>query len=134
LSIEVGHIGHRNVKLLAEDEAMHEVSIMAEALRMAVESAQTVGARRITGLRLRVGRLSGAVPEALQFAWDVVRQDTMAATAQLEIESVPAATWCATCQTEFECRDFFSECPCCHHVSGELRRGRELEIASVEMD
>jgi hydrogenase nickel incorporation protein HypA/HybF len=113
---------------------MHEVSIMAEALRMAVESAQTVGARRITGLRLRVGRLSGAVPEALQFAWDVVRRDTPAAEAWLEIDSIPAACWCPPCQAEFECRDFFSECPRCHNVSGELRRGRELEIASVELE
>mgnify|MGYP001280710777 FL=1 len=113
---------------------MHEVSIMTEAVRMAVESAQAAGASRITGLRLRVGTLSGAVPEAMQFAWDVVRQNTMAATATLTIETVRAACWCATCQTEFECADFFNECPRCHNVSGELRRGRELDIASVEMN
>jgi hydrogenase nickel incorporation protein HypA/HybF len=113
---------------------MHEVSIMAEAVRMAVESAQSAGAKRVIGLRLRVGTLSGAVPEAMQFAWDVVRRDTPAAEAWLEIDSVPAACWCMPCQAEFECRDFFSECPRCHNVSGELRRGRELEIASVEMD
>ncbi len=113
---------------------MHEVSIMAEAVRMAVETAQASSATHVTGLRLRVGTLSGAVPEAMQFAWDIVRRDTPAAEAWLEIESIPAACWCATCQTEFECRDFFSECPQCHNVSGELRRGRELEIASVELE
>jgi len=113
---------------------MHEVSIMAEAVRMAVESAQAAGARSITGLRLRVGKLSGAVPEAMSFAWDVVRQDTLAAQATLTIESVVAACWCATCQAEFECKDFFSECPRCHEPSGDLRRGRELEIASVELE
>jgi hydrogenase nickel incorporation protein HypA/HybF len=112
---------------------MHEVSIMAEAVRLAVESAQAAGARRITGMRLRVGRLSGAVPEAMKFAWDVVRQDTLAAEATLTIESVAAAGWCATCQAEFECKDFMSECPRCHELSGDLRRGRELEIAAVEL-
>ena len=113
---------------------MHEVSIMEEAVRMAVESAHTAGAQRVTGLRLRVGVLSGAVPEAMQFAWDVVSRDTMAAGARLEIESVPAAGWCMECRSEFECADFYNECPRCHNVSGELRRGRELEIASVEMN
>lgn len=113
---------------------MHEVSIMAEAIRMAVESAQAAGARRITGVRLRVGALSGAVPEAMRFAWEVVSHDTMATGARLEIESVSAAGWCATCQTEFECADYFNECPRCHNVSGELRRGRELEIAAVELE
>jgi len=113
---------------------MHEVSIMTEAVRMAVESAQSAGAGRITSLRLRVGKLSGAVPEAMQFAWDVVRQSTPAVDATLTIESVPATCWCSTCRAEFECRDFFNECPRCHNVSSELRHGRELEIAAVELE
>jgi len=113
---------------------MHEVSIMAEAVRMAVEAVQAAGAKRLTGLRLRVGTLSGAVPEAMQFAWDVVRRDTLASDAWLEIETISAACWCEKCRAEFECADFFNECPRCHNVSGELRRGRELDIASVEMN
>jgi len=113
---------------------MHEVSIMAEAVRMAAESAQAAGAQRILAMRLRVGKLSGAVPEAMAFAWDVVRRDTMLADARLEIESVAAACWCATCQAEFECQEFLSECPRCHELSGDLRRGRELEIAAVELE
>lgn len=100
---------------------------------MAVESAHAAGASRVTGLRLRVGALSGAAPEAMQFAWEIVGRDTPAAGAWLRIDSVPAACWCANCQTEFECQDFLNECPRCHAVSDDLRRGRELEIASVEM-
>jgi hydrogenase nickel incorporation protein HypA/HybF len=113
---------------------MHEVSIMTEAVRMAVESAQAAGARRITGLRLRVGALSGAVPEALQFAWEVVSEGTMAAGARLEIETVPATAWCARCAVEFTPRKTITECPQCHEISRELRRGRELEFASVEIE
>ena len=101
---------------------------------MAVESARAAGARRITRLRLRVGTLSGAVPDAMRFAWDVVSRDTLAAGARLEIECVPGLCWCAECRSEFECVDFFNECPSCHNVSSELRRGRELEIASVEIN
>jgi hydrogenase nickel incorporation protein HypA/HybF len=113
---------------------MHEVAIMTEAVRMAVESAVAAGARRVTMLKLRVGALSGVVPEAMRFAWDLVRQGTMLADARLEIESVAARCWCATCQAEFESKDFFSECPRCQGVSGELRQGRELDIAAVEME
>jgi hydrogenase nickel incorporation protein HypA/HybF len=113
---------------------MHEVSLMTEALRMAVDAAKSAGASRVLKLQLRIGRLSGVVPEAMQFAFDLVCRDTMAAGARLEIETVPAVCRCATCRTEFECADFVNECPGCHNLSGELRRGRELEIASVEMD
>ncbi len=111
---------------------MHEVSIMTEALRMAMDAAKSAGATRVLKLRLRIGTLSGVVPEALRFAFDVVVQGTMAEGATLEIETVRAACWCATCQAEFECENFFNECPRCHDVSGELRRGREMEIADVE--
>ena len=111
---------------------MHEVAIMTEALRMAVEAAKSADASRILKMRLRIGSLSGVVPESLRFAFDVVCQGTMAAGATLEIEVVQAACWCATCQAEFACADFFNECPGCHNFSGELRRGRELEIAAVE--
>jgi hydrogenase nickel incorporation protein HypA/HybF len=113
---------------------MHEVAIMTEAVRLAAESARAAGVKRITALKLRIGALSGVVPEALQFAWEVVRQDTMLADARLDIESVPAVCWCATCQAEFACQEFLSECPRCHDLSGDLRRGRELEIAAVELE
>lgn len=113
---------------------MHEVSIMTEAVRMAAETARAAGAQRVTGLRLRVGTLSGAVPEAMQFAWEVVCEGTIAAGAQLEIESVPAAAWCVKCEAEFASSKCFNECPTCHTVSRELRRGRELEIVSVEIE
>jgi hydrogenase nickel incorporation protein HypA/HybF len=52
----------------------------------------------------------------------------------LDIEQVPAACWCATCQAEFACLDFLNECPRCRNLSGDLRRGRELEIADVELE
>jgi hydrogenase nickel incorporation protein HypA/HybF len=119
---------------------MHEVALMTEAVRMAVEAArkaqggQSVETGRLSVLRLRVGTLSGAVPSALEFAWDVVRRGTPAETARLEIEMVPATGWCAQCETEFDCPDFLNECPRCHNPGGELRRGRELEIASVELN
>jgi hydrogenase nickel incorporation protein HypA/HybF len=119
---------------------MHEVALMTQALQMAVEAVQTEKdgqngeAGRLSVLRLRVGALSGAVPSALAFAWDVVRRGTPAETARLEIEMVPAAGWCAQCKVEFDCSDFLNECPRCHNPCGELRRGRELEIASVELN
>lgn len=101
---------------------------------MAEDAAKSAGANRILKLRLRVGSLSGVVPDALRFAFDVVCHGTMAEGATLEIESVPAACWCGTCQTEFACVDFFNECPRCHSISGGLRHGRELEIAAVELE
>lgn len=116
-----------------DSASMHEVGIMEEAVRVAVETAKSSGANQVLRLQLRVGALSGAVPEALRFAFDVVCSDPMTRGARLEIEPVPASCWCPQCETEFKCEDLIGECPRCRNVSGELRHGRELELASVEI-
>ncbi len=112
---------------------MHEVGIIQNALQMAITQAKASGASKVHQLRLRIGVLSGVVPDALQFAFEVVSRDTMAAGARLDIESVPATCWCAACQAEFESQDFIYECPRCHAPSSELRRGLELELSSMEI-
>lgn len=112
---------------------MHEVSLMEEALQMAVTAAKASGGQRILKIRLRIGTMSGVVAEAMRFAFDVVCRETIAAAATLEIETIPATCWCAVCEQEFPGADFLSECPQCHNLSGELRHGRELEIAAVEI-
>ncbi len=112
---------------------MHEVGIIQNALQMAEKQARASGARQVHQLRLRVGALSGVVPEALQFAFEVVSRGTMAEGARLEVESVPPSCWCAACQAEFACEDLLYECPRCHEPSSELRRGLELELTSMEI-
>lgn len=106
---------------------------MQEAVRLAVEKAKASGGNRVHCLRLRVGAMSGVVPDALYFAFELLCRGTMAEGATLEVESVPARCWCATCKAEFEVEDFFSECPRCQNLSTDWRGGRELEIASVEI-
>lgn len=106
---------------------------MEEAVRVAVQTARSSGASQVLRLRLRVGTLSGVVPEALRFAFDVVCCEPMMRGAQLEIEPVAALYWCPLCASEFECEDLIGECPACGNISRELRHGRELELASVEI-
>jgi hydrogenase nickel incorporation protein HypA/HybF len=112
---------------------MHEVGIMMNTLEAAEKAARSSGATCIHELRLRIGRMTGVVPEALESAFEVVRQGTLAAEARLMIETVPASCWCARCQEEFVSEDLLSECPRCHELSGELRRGLELELVSLEI-
>jgi hydrogenase nickel incorporation protein HypA/HybF len=63
----------------------------------------------------------------------VVGKGTLAEGAVLEIVNVPAAFWCAQCQTEFECADYLASCPRCQELGAELRRGREIELSSLEI-
>jgi len=112
---------------------MHEFSIMQAALETAAQKTRAAGATQIHRLTVRVGALSGVVPEALRFAFDALKDKSLAAQAELEIVEVPAIGWCADCAAEFAVAEINYECPRCHQPSGELRRGKEMELASLEI-
>lgn len=113
---------------------MHELSIMEGAMRQVLDAAQQAGASRIIEIRLRIGALSSVVPESLQFAFEAVAEGTMAQHARLIIEPIPARFWCEPCQQEFESNRLLAVCPKCDTLSRELCSGRELELASVEVE
>ena len=77
---------------------MHELSIMQSALSLALDQARHAGARRVHTIRLRIGALSGVVPDALEFAFEALAPGTAAEGAKLAIEAVPARFWCAPLQ------------------------------------
>jgi hydrogenase nickel incorporation protein HypA/HybF len=107
---------------------MHELSLMEEVRRLALEAIERQGGGRLRALTLRVGTLAGADPEALRFAWEPT------SGARLTIERVPASALCAPCGRPFACPDGLAPCPQCGAYSADLRGGRELELASLELE
>ncbi len=114
-------------------EPMHEVSLMEQTLAIAVAQAQEHGASKIHQLVLRVGQQSGVVADALSFAFEVVKQDTMAAEALLAIEEVPVTCHCQICQSNFQPEDWIYCCPRCGGISQTVVDGKQLELVSLEM-
>jgi hydrogenase nickel incorporation protein HypA/HybF len=111
---------------------MHEASIMQEALAQAEVHARQHGCTAIHTIRLRVGALSGVVPEALEFAFEALKAGTMAAEATLTIERVEARALCPACRREFTLEDAVFPCPACGGWESELLQGRELDLARIE--
>lgn len=114
-------------------KSMHELSLMAATLEIALEYAQRESAQQILQLNLRVGAMSGVVPEALEFAFAACTQATIAAGAQLAIEVVPALCYCQNCDREFTPADLIYACPDCGKLSSKLLQGRELQLISLEV-
>ena len=113
---------------------MHELSI-ARALVDEVEKiAVAERAQRVVSLTVQVGALSGVDPHALEWAFPVAAEGTVAGQARLEIESVPARAECNACGAEYEPGFPFFACERCGSENVRLSGGRELLIHSVEMD
>ena len=113
---------------------MHELSIALRAVETILEDlAEQNG--KVMSVQIRVGALSGVVPDSLRFAWDVACADTRLSGSTLEIEEVPVRIWCESCQREHTLpdADFVFRCPICAASITEVLAGRELEILSVEI-
>jgi hydrogenase nickel incorporation protein HypA/HybF len=116
---------------------VHELSVAQAIVENLGRHPAVAGCGRVTAVTVRVGALSGVVPAALSFAWEPATLDTFAAGSRLEIEEVGLAAWCPACGTERELATFpFPRlaCPDCGAPTPEVRRGRELEILSMEIE
>jgi hydrogenase nickel incorporation protein HypA/HybF len=113
---------------------MHELALM-EALRdLALAQAERHGGGPIRAIHLRVGSLAGVELDALELAFAVVMEGEGAAPVQLRIEVVAARCYCSRCLVDFLVKDGCCECPGCGQISRELLAGREMELASLELD
>lgn len=114
---------------------MHELGLLRGVVAAVERAASEAGDPVVTAVALRVGTMSGAVPDALLGAWPLATHGTAIADARLEVESIAAAVWCPRCATAQPIGAFFAlTCPACDTPTGELVAGREFEVAWVEWE
>lgn len=113
---------------------MHELSLIASVFDVLEEKAREHGASRVTAVMLRVGVMSGAVPDLLQSAFDIYRQGTLAERARLEIIVVPLRLRCPDCGGEAAREDGDFSCAACGSRRVEIVEGRELIIERIELE
>jgi hydrogenase nickel incorporation protein HypA/HybF len=113
---------------------MHELSLTQSLVEIAEEHARRAGATAIRGITLEVGALSGAVPEALEFAFDVCSKGTLAEGAVLTIRRRAGHGRCAACGVAADCAELTAVCPVCGALAFDLDAGRELRVLELEID
>ena len=108
---------------------MHELSITQSVVDAVTRRMGDAPIRRV---RLEIGKLSGLVPDAVRFCFDLVTAGTSLDGAELEIDEPHGRVACRGCGTEFDSDDVLALCRC-GSADVELLRGRELRIRSVEV-
>lgn len=108
---------------------VHELSIAESVVRAVLE--RTDG-QQVNVVRLRVGKLSGVLPDALMFCFDLAATGTQLEGALLEIDEQEARAHCRDCDTDFVLPDMFLLCAC-GSADLEVLAGRDLQVASVEV-
>jgi hydrogenase nickel incorporation protein HypA/HybF len=114
---------------------MHELSVamrIVEALDQ--ELASEPDDLIITTVALQVGTLTGLVPEALEFSWDMATEGSLLQGSKLAIQIVDAVGYCQECQIEQILTNLQSmRCPICREPITQITGGNEMEILTVEV-
>jgi hydrogenase nickel incorporation protein HypA/HybF len=113
---------------------MHEVSIALSLLEIVEKKCREEGYPSVESLRVRIGKGSGILPEALQFAFEAARHDTVARNAELILDLIPVQGICRNCAGRFEWETpYILECPFCHSASFQVISGREMDLVEMEV-
>lgn len=113
---------------------MHEQSIVASLLALALENAGKANARRIISIDLVVGHYTGVVEDAVNFYFGFLSRDTMAAGAKINYTHVPGQLRCRDCDLLFPLQKDEYRCPKCEGKRMEIVGGRELYIEKMEVE
>jgi hydrogenase nickel incorporation protein HypA/HybF len=114
---------------------MHELSIAMSIVEGAAEEALRHGADKVAAVYPRLGLLSGVVPEALQFSYDLACEGTPLEGSRLEIEEIEPTINCLHCRGERAVESIKSlRCAECGTLSFEVIKGRELVIVGLELE
>lgn len=114
---------------------MHELPITQSIVRIATEEAEKHKVNKINEIRLKIGELSGLVPECIQQYFDFASKGTAAEGAQIIITKIPITMKCADCGYSGEPDSFTNnKCPICSSIDMKLIGGNEFYIDSMEVD
>ncbi|OQX75909.1 MAG: hydrogenase maturation nickel metallochaperone HypA [Bacteroidetes bacterium 4484_249] len=113
---------------------MHELSIAMSIIEIAEENAKKENASVITEIELDIGRQSGVVMEAMEFAIESAKMGTMLENANWVINEIPALARCTSCKYEFETQELFSPCPECGNPFADIYQGKELRVKTLKVE
>jgi hydrogenase nickel incorporation protein HypA/HybF len=113
---------------------MHELSIAQNILDIVMRYVPGEQAAAVRAVRVRVGALSGVVPDSLEFSFEAIVAGTAWESAKLEIHHPAARGRCLRCSTEFQIEEALFVCPSCGDSDIRVISGMELDIMEIVLE
>jgi hydrogenase nickel incorporation protein HypA/HybF len=112
---------------------VHELSVCHALLDQVARVAAEHHAEAVSRIVLRVGPLAGVEPQLLAQAFPLARAGTVAADAELVVETAPVRVRCDTCGAETDAAVNRLVCGKCGDWRTKLVSGNEMLLETVEL-
>lgn len=113
---------------------MHELAIARSIIHIVEDHARREGVERVKKVCVRIGGFSCVEPSSLTFCFDIIKKDTVASNAFLEIDKEPVKGMCSDCGGEFEVEGFIFTCPLCNGRGIRISGDDEMRVLYMEVD
>jgi len=113
---------------------MHEFSIAVNMVDIALDYAEKSNAKRVNEIELEIGKLSGVVYDAMEFAMQAAIKGTLLEGANIKIVAPPGMAQCHQCKQQFRVENIFDACPKCGAYNPKVISGKELRVKSLNID
>jgi len=114
---------------------MHEMGIILHLAKTLEETAEQEKIKKITRVALEVGEVSGIMTDYFEECWNYFRRKhPVLETAELELITLPAVTWCDSCKQTYPTVEFGRTCPHCGSGETWLLKGNECIIKEIEVE
>ncbi|XCN73689.1 MAG: hydrogenase maturation nickel metallochaperone HypA [Candidatus Electrothrix aestuarii] len=110
---------------------MHELSVTQSILDIVLQHAKE---RKVQQVNLVIGQFSSIVDDSVQFYWDIIAKDTLAAEAKLHFERIPGEMTCNSCGHVFHPGSETFLCPACESNAVRVSGGREFQVDSIDVE
>lgn len=111
------------------------MALMGDILQLVQEDAAINGIKRIEKVELIVGEIANAMPDALQMAFDIFREQNLhlfTEQAELVIHLEEAQAECVLCGDKYRPDQKIALCPNCNVPSGKVLSGETFQVLSYE--
>lgn len=114
---------------------MHELGVVFHIADLVSDVAKENKADKIKKVVMQIGEVSTVVNDQLIdcWNWNANRNDLLRGCT-LEIEPIPAVTYCEDCGKEYPTVKYGKICPYCGSEHTYLRRGNEVVIKEIQVD
>jgi hydrogenase nickel incorporation protein HypA/HybF len=113
---------------------MHELSITQNIVDICSDEAEKHNVKKVTEIRIKIGELSGMVPECIQTYFDIVSAGSRVEGAKLKIEKIPIKVLCKVCGFEGTIYSMSKSCSVCGSEDIKITGGNEFYIDSLEVE
>ena len=114
---------------------MHELGIVFHIIRTVEDVARQNDVTRIRRVTLQLGEVSGVVESYLQDCWKwAAAKRPLFTDCELEVETIPAVTFCEDCGKTYGTVAHGKTCPYCGGGNTFLIQGNEFNIKEIEVE